>query len=170
MFILDAVIIIRILFDWKQDIVGGRIRTYLLERCRLVFQPEIECNYHIFYQLCAGAPLKEWKDLVLDTDITKFFYLKQGGPSSTPIPNVDGAAPATLTRPHAPGPRRPMLLLDHIAPRSSWTMLPCAPPGPHRPVHLLDHVTPRTSWSTSPLAPVGPCHLRLPPPPPPHQA
>jgi myosin-5 len=50
-----------------------------------------ERNYHIFYQLCAGAPLKERKDLGLDTDITKFHYLKQGGPHSTPIPGVDDA-------------------------------------------------------------------------------
>lgn len=79
----------QILFDGKQEIVGARIRTYLLERSRIVFQPSTERNYHIFYQLCAGAPLKERKDLGLDTDITKFFYLKQGGPSSTPIAGVD---------------------------------------------------------------------------------
>ncbi|TFY72379.1 hypothetical protein EVG20_g642 [Dentipellis fragilis] len=82
---------IQILFDAKQEIVGARIRTYLLERSRIVFQPLTERNYHIFYQLCAGAPLKERKDLGLDTDITKFHYLKQGGPHSTPIPGVDDA-------------------------------------------------------------------------------
>ncbi|KAI0050026.1 myosin 5 [Auriscalpium vulgare] len=82
---------IQILFDGKQEIVGARIRTYLLERSRIVFQPLTERNYHIFYQLCAGAPLKERKDLGLDTDINKFHYLKQGGPSSTPIPGVDDA-------------------------------------------------------------------------------
>ncbi|KAJ4488247.1 myosin 5 [Lentinula aciculospora] len=82
---------IQILFDGKQEIVGARIRTYLLERSRIVFQPLTERNYHIFYQLCAGAPLKERKDLGLDTDITKFHYLKQGGPSSTPIAGVDDA-------------------------------------------------------------------------------
>ncbi|KAF9066848.1 P-loop containing nucleoside triphosphate hydrolase protein [Rhodocollybia butyracea] len=80
---------IQILFDGKQEIVGARIRTYLLERSRIVFQPLTERNYHIFYQLCAGAPLKERKDLGLDVDITKFHYLKQGGPSSTPIAGVD---------------------------------------------------------------------------------
>ncbi|KII88793.1 hypothetical protein PLICRDRAFT_92489 [Plicaturopsis crispa FD-325 SS-3] len=80
---------IQILFDGNQDIVGARIRTYLLERSRIVFQPKTERNYHIFYQLCAGAPLKERKDLGLDTDINKFFYLKQGGPTSTPIAGVD---------------------------------------------------------------------------------
>ncbi|KAF8519843.1 hypothetical protein JB92DRAFT_3112125 [Gautieria morchelliformis] len=62
-------------------------------------KPEIERNYQIFYQLCTGAPLKEWKDLVLDIDITKFFYLKQGGPSSTPIPNFNAAAPDAPTHP-----------------------------------------------------------------------
>ncbi|KAI3610616.1 myosin 5 [Moniliophthora roreri] len=82
---------IQILFDGKQEIVGARIRTYLLERSRIVFQPLTERNYHIFYQLCAGAPLKERKDLGLDTDITKFHYLKQGGPHSTPIAGVDDA-------------------------------------------------------------------------------
>ncbi|KAF8892706.1 myosin 5 [Infundibulicybe gibba] len=80
---------IQILFDGKQEIVGARIRTYLLERSRIVFQPLTERNYHIFYQLCAGAPLKERKDLGLDTDITKFHFLKQGGPASTPIAGVD---------------------------------------------------------------------------------
>ncbi|KAG6861754.1 hypothetical protein C0995_012759 [Termitomyces sp. Mi166 len=82
---------IQILFDGKQKIVGARIRTYLLERSRIVFQPLTERNYHIFYQLCAGAPLKERKDLGLDVDITKFHFLKQGGPSSTPIVGVDDA-------------------------------------------------------------------------------
>ncbi|KAF9562132.1 myosin 5 [Agrocybe pediades] len=82
---------IQILFDGKQEIVGARIRTYLLERSRIVFQPPTERNYHIFYQLCAGAPVKERKDLGLDADINKFFYLKQGGPSSTPINGVDDA-------------------------------------------------------------------------------
>ncbi|KAJ7285580.1 myosin 5 [Mycena rebaudengoi] len=82
---------IQILFDGKQEIVGARIRTYLLERSRIVFQPLTERNYHIFYQLCAGAPLKERKDLGLDSDINKFLFLKQGGPSSTPIAGVDDA-------------------------------------------------------------------------------
>ncbi|TFK72566.1 hypothetical protein BDN72DRAFT_316382 [Pluteus cervinus] len=82
---------IQILFDGKQEIVGARIRTYLLERSRIVFQPLTERNYHIFYQLCAGAPSKERKDLGLDTDVSKFNYLKQGGPSSTPINGVDDA-------------------------------------------------------------------------------
>lgn len=80
----------QILFDGKHEIVGARIRTYLLERSRLVYQPESERNYHIFYQLCAGAPTKEKKDLGLD-DISKFFYLNQGGPNATMVAGVDDA-------------------------------------------------------------------------------
>lgn len=89
--ILSSLMPLQILFDGKQEIVGARIRTYLLERSRIVFQPLTERNYHIFYQLCAGAPLKERKDLGLDTDVSKFHYLKQGGPLSTPIAGVDDA-------------------------------------------------------------------------------
>jgi myosin-5 len=57
-----------------------------------------ERNYHIFYQLCAGAPIKERRDLGLDTDINKFEYLKGGGPTSTPIPGVDDAAEFQATQ------------------------------------------------------------------------
>jgi myosin V len=85
------IVCFQILFDGKREIVGARMRTYLLERSRVVTQPLSERNYHIFYQLCAGAPIKERKDLGLDTDTTKFEYLKLGGPTSTPIPGVDDA-------------------------------------------------------------------------------
>lgn len=71
------------------NIVGAKIRTYLLERSRLIFQPANERNYHIFYQLCAGAPAAEKKDLELDS-WEKFFYLNQGGAGV--IPGVDDAA------------------------------------------------------------------------------
>lgn len=42
---------IEIQFDGCANIVGAKIRTYLLERSRLIFQPETERNYHIFYQV-----------------------------------------------------------------------------------------------------------------------
>ncbi|THG96834.1 hypothetical protein EW026_g5066 [Hermanssonia centrifuga] len=70
---------------------GKYIQILFDERSRVVFQPLTERNYHIFYQLCAGAPTKERKDLGLDTDVSKFHYLKQGGPSSSPINGVDDA-------------------------------------------------------------------------------
>lgn len=56
-----------------------------------MYQPEVERNYHIFYQLLAGAPSKERKDLSLTSDYSQFAYLAGGGPSSTPIPGVDDA-------------------------------------------------------------------------------
>lgn len=42
---------IEIEFDADTNIIGAKIKTYLLERSRLIFQPEIERNYHIFYQV-----------------------------------------------------------------------------------------------------------------------
>ena len=47
---------IEIHFDGKCQVVGGYISHYLLERARVVSQNSQERNYHIFYQLCAGAP------------------------------------------------------------------------------------------------------------------
>ncbi|KAL1658953.1 P-loop containing nucleoside triphosphate hydrolase protein, partial [Schizophyllum commune] len=66
---------IQILFDTHQHIVGARIRTYLLERSRVTFQQSAERNYHIFYQLCAGASDEERLGLGLDADVTGFRYL-----------------------------------------------------------------------------------------------
>lgn len=42
---------IEIQFDNQRNIVGAKIKTYLLERSRLIFQPETERNYHVFYQV-----------------------------------------------------------------------------------------------------------------------
>jgi len=89
---------IQVLFDKEHDIVGARVRTYLLERSRLVYQPEIERNYHIFYQLLAGAPEKERKDLGLDRPPADFAYLVGGGPAATPIQGVDDAKEFELTQ------------------------------------------------------------------------
>ncbi|KAK4058503.1 Myosin type-2 heavy chain 1 [Microbotryomycetes sp. JL221] len=81
---------IQILFDDTQTIIGARIRTYLLERSRLVYQPETERNYHIFYQLLAGAPASERKSLGIES-ASNFTYLNQGGPNASAIPGVDDA-------------------------------------------------------------------------------
>ncbi|KAI1827544.1 P-loop containing nucleoside triphosphate hydrolase protein [Xylaria intraflava] len=75
---------IEIMFDDKTNIIGARIRTYLLERSRLVFQPLKERNYHIFYQFLAGATDKERQDLSL-LPAEQFDYLNQGD-----APIIDG--------------------------------------------------------------------------------
>lgn len=68
---------IEIMFDARTSIVGARIRTYLLERSRLVFQPNKERNYHIFYQMVAGASEAEREEWGL-LPVEQFNYLNQG--------------------------------------------------------------------------------------------
>ncbi|KAK0309996.1 Myosin type-2 heavy chain 1 [Friedmanniomyces endolithicus] len=69
---------IEIMFNKSTEIIGARIRTYLLERTRLVLQPLRERNYHIFYQLVAGASEAEREELGL-IPVEHFDYLNQGG-------------------------------------------------------------------------------------------
>uniref|UniRef100_A0A8B9N7G3 Myosin VA n=1 Tax=Accipiter nisus TaxID=211598 RepID=A0A8B9N7G3_9AVES len=61
---------IEIGFDKRYRIIGANMRTYLLEKSRVVFQAEEERNYHIFYQLCASAALPEFKTLRLGMKFT----------------------------------------------------------------------------------------------------
>ncbi|KAK5082943.1 Myosin type-2 heavy chain 1 [Lithohypha guttulata] len=86
---------IEIMFDKQTDIIGARIRVYLLERSRLVFQPLKERNYHIFYQLVAGATEEERQALAL-LPVEQFDYLNQGG--DPVIDGVDDAAEFAATR------------------------------------------------------------------------
>ncbi|KAF3925630.1 Myosin-2 [Orbilia brochopaga] len=86
---------IEIMFDQQVNIIGAKTRIYLLERSRLVYQPPTERNYHIFYQLIAGATPEERYELGLE-NVEDYFYLNQGGDPI--IPNVDDAAEFTMTR------------------------------------------------------------------------
>lgn len=86
---------IEIMFDKKTDIIGAKIRTYLLERSRLVFQPLKERNYHIFYQLIAGASDAEREELGI-LPVEHFEYMNQGG--APHIEGVDDAAEFRATR------------------------------------------------------------------------
>ncbi|KAK7895777.1 hypothetical protein WMY93_021102 [Mugilogobius chulae] len=61
---------IQIGFSKHYHIIGANMRTYLLEKSRVVFQAEDERNYHIFYQLCASSSLQEFKDLGLSVKDT----------------------------------------------------------------------------------------------------
>uniref|UniRef100_A0A2K6EU53 Unconventional myosin-Vb n=1 Tax=Propithecus coquereli TaxID=379532 RepID=A0A2K6EU53_PROCO len=86
---------IQIGFDKRYHIIGANMRTYLLEKSRVVFQADDERNYHIFYQLCAAANLPEFKELAL-TSAEDFFYTSQGGDTS--IEGVDDAEDFEKTR------------------------------------------------------------------------
>ncbi|GAB6032023.1 myosin I [Chamberlinius hualienensis] len=68
---------IEIDFNKQYNIVGANMRTYLLEKSRVVFQASDERNYHIFYQLCASSDLLELAELRL-TSAELFRYTQMG--------------------------------------------------------------------------------------------
>uniref|UniRef100_A0A8C9VWR7 Myosin VC n=1 Tax=Scleropages formosus TaxID=113540 RepID=A0A8C9VWR7_SCLFO len=82
-------------FDKSYQIIGANMRTYLLEKSRVVFQSENERNYHIFYQLCSSVDDPEFKNLRLLT-ADKFVYTSMGG--RTDIDSVDDKADMMETR------------------------------------------------------------------------
>ncbi|XP_026160720.1 unconventional myosin-Va [Mastacembelus armatus] len=86
---------IEIGFGRKGDIIGANMRTYLLEKSRVVFQASAERNYHIFYQLCASRELPEMRSLRLDAP-EHFRYTKQGGEMQ--IPGTDDLSDLERTR------------------------------------------------------------------------
>uniref|UniRef100_A0A672S1J6 Unconventional myosin-Va n=1 Tax=Sinocyclocheilus grahami TaxID=75366 RepID=A0A672S1J6_SINGR len=86
---------IEIGFDKKYHIIGANMRTYLLEKSRVVFQADEERNYHIFYQLCASAHLPEFKALKLGK-ADDFHYTKQG--RNPVIDGIDDAKEMSTTR------------------------------------------------------------------------
>ncbi|KAJ7311412.1 hypothetical protein JRQ81_007046 [Phrynocephalus forsythii] len=82
-------------FDNRCQIIGANMRTYLLEKSRVVSQSENERNYHIFYQLCASALRPEFKHLKL-ASAEKFNYTNMGG--NPVIEGVDDKANMMETR------------------------------------------------------------------------
>uniref|UniRef100_A0A671VPV9 Myosin VAb n=1 Tax=Sparus aurata TaxID=8175 RepID=A0A671VPV9_SPAAU len=86
---------IEIGFDKKHCIIGANVRTYLLEKSRVVFQAHGERNYHIFYQLCASSHLPEFKTFKLGC-ADDFHYTNQG--QSPIIDGVDDAKELCNTR------------------------------------------------------------------------
>ncbi|KAM3624690.1 uncharacterized protein V6R79_000223 [Siganus canaliculatus] len=86
---------IEIGFDNRYRIIGANMRTYLLEKSRVVFQADEERNYHIFYQLCASSHLPEFKALKL-SKANDFLYTMQG--RSPVIDGVDDTKELSTTR------------------------------------------------------------------------
>ncbi|XP_072134311.1 unconventional myosin-Vc isoform X3 [Mobula birostris] len=82
-------------FDARYRIIGANMRTYLLEKSRVVFQTENERNYHIFYQLCASADKSEFKHLRLGA-AEDFSYVNMGG--NAVIDGVNDRADFTETQ------------------------------------------------------------------------
>lgn len=80
--------LIEIHFSETGKISGAKIQTFLLEKSRVVQCAEGERAYHIFYQLCAGAPcaLREKLNLM---SAKEYKYLRQS--SCYSINGVDDA-------------------------------------------------------------------------------
>eukprot|EP00002_Diphylleia_rotans_P023997 TRINITY_DN472_c0_g1_i1.p1 TRINITY_DN472_c0_g1~~TRINITY_DN472_c0_g1_i1.p1 ORF type:complete len:1426 (-),score=359.75 TRINITY_DN472_c0_g1_i1:2688-6965(-) len=64
-------------FNKSFQVSGASIVTYLLEKSRIVKQSKNERNYHIFYQLCAGATEEEKAKYYLKP-AAEFGYLNGG--------------------------------------------------------------------------------------------
>lgn len=79
---------LQIQFDNQYSICGANIKTYLLERSRLVHQQNMERNYHIFYQMVKGLPEKTKAQLGLK-NAQDYNYLYQG--ETSVINGVDDA-------------------------------------------------------------------------------
>merc|ERR1712127_997693 len=69
---------IRIHFTNIFAIAGADIESYLLEKSRITYCMELERNYHIFYQLCSTAFPEMSKEIMLEANASKYFYINQG--------------------------------------------------------------------------------------------
>ncbi|KAF9159040.1 hypothetical protein DFQ26_006988 [Actinomortierella ambigua] len=67
---------IRIEFSSSGHIAGGNIERYLFEKSRVTYQTPQERNYHIFYQLMAGASPEMKSALLLDASLNDYGYVK----------------------------------------------------------------------------------------------
>lgn len=78
---------IKVSFNLNMKIIGAEISNYLLEKSRVVRQSSSERNYHIFYEMLAGAKPDEKKKYKLPESAQDFYYLNQSG--CIEIPGVD---------------------------------------------------------------------------------
>ncbi|KAF5286073.1 hypothetical protein FQR65_LT12959 [Abscondita terminalis] len=69
-------------FDYQGLPVGGNILNYLLEKSRVINQAAGERNFHIFYQLIAGASHEDLEELHLKQNLNNYYYLTHGDKSN----------------------------------------------------------------------------------------
>ncbi|EGT37998.1 hypothetical protein CAEBREN_31713 [Caenorhabditis brenneri] len=69
---------VEIVFSRGGEPIGGKLSNFLLEKSRVVHQNEGDRNFHIFYQLCAGAD-KNLKSSLGIGDLQYYNYLNMSG-------------------------------------------------------------------------------------------
>ncbi|CAM9842321.1 unnamed protein product, partial [Phaeothamnion confervicola] len=70
---------IQIDFDQKGFLIGAQIRTFLLEKIRLVHVSPGERNFHIFYQMLAGGEAEQRERWGLERDPRVYHIINQSG-------------------------------------------------------------------------------------------
>ena len=77
---------IELAFDARGCLLGGTVKTYLLEQVRLVTQQHGERSFHVFYQMLAGASDGERQRWAVG-DPRHYWYCRQG--QTFALPAVD---------------------------------------------------------------------------------
>ena len=68
---------IKILFNDNNELVGGKIKTYLLEKIRITNLSKNERNFHIFYILVNSLNIETKKQLYINNELDEYNYLNK---------------------------------------------------------------------------------------------